>query len=195
MAEVDFERRLERLFADPLELPDAGAFADRVARRLDRGWTARRWLIGAAGGVGGVIGASQLMMANVFQRVTTAEDSARLLSSSLTHMAPRTAWMSAITSGGGVVWIAVAMAALMMGFVLTRVIGEILTAVALSPKRRLASARRMPSAALMSPPAVVGWRRARRLSKRCGAGRRTIGSPPLCGAPQISPESPIGRSV
>jgi hypothetical protein len=56
MAEVDFERRLERLFAEGPELADAGAFAERVERRLDAGWTARRWLIGAAGVVGGVIG-------------------------------------------------------------------------------------------------------------------------------------------
>src|SRR4051794_41817855 len=52
MAE-DFERRLERLFAEHPELPDAGGFAERVERRLDAGWTARRWLIGSGGGVGG----------------------------------------------------------------------------------------------------------------------------------------------
>jgi hypothetical protein len=125
MAELDFERRLERLFSDSQELPDAGAFAERVERRLDRGWTARRWLIGAAGGIGGVIGASQLMVSNVFQRMTTAEDSARVLSTSLTRLAPHTDWMATLTSGGGVVWIAVGMAVLMMGFVLSRVIGEI----------------------------------------------------------------------
>src|ERR671920_691714 len=72
MADVDFERRLERLFADFNELPDAGPFAERVERRLNTGWTARRWLIGAAGVIGGVIGASQLVMANVVQRVETA---------------------------------------------------------------------------------------------------------------------------
>jgi hypothetical protein len=33
--------------------------------------------------------------------------------------------MAAISSGGSVVWIAAAMAVVMMGFVLTRVIGEI----------------------------------------------------------------------
>src|SRR6478736_3572394 len=109
MAEVDFERRLERLFAEGPELADAGAFAERIERRLDAGWTARRWLIGAAGVVGGVVGASQLMMSNVVQRVETAEDSARLLSSGLTHMTPRADWMAAISSGGSVVWIATAM--------------------------------------------------------------------------------------
>jgi hypothetical protein len=125
MVEIEFERRLERLFAEAPELPDAGAFAERVERRLDAGWTARRWLIGAAGVVGGVIGASQLMLSNVFQRVETAGDSARLLSTSINHISTGTDWMAAVSSGGAVVWAAAAMAVVMMGFVLTRVIGEI----------------------------------------------------------------------
>ncbi|MET0274709.1 MAG: hypothetical protein ABW360_17115 [Phenylobacterium sp.] len=125
MAEVDFERRLERLFAEGREFPDADGFAERIERRLDRGWTARRWLIGAAGIAGGIIGASQLMVSNLFQRVETAEDSARILSSGLTQMAPRGEWMSALTGGGSTVWIASALAVVALGFVLTRVIEEI----------------------------------------------------------------------
>jgi len=125
MAELDFERRLERLFGEAPELADAGAFADRVERRLDAGWTARRWLIGAAGLVGGVIGASQLMVSNVFQRVETAEDSAKFLSSSFAHISTGADWMATISSGGTVVWAAAGLAVIMMGFVLTRVIGEI----------------------------------------------------------------------
>jgi hypothetical protein len=125
MAELDFERRLERLFADTPELADAGPFADRVERRLDAGWTARRWLIGAAGVIGGVIGASQLMVSNVFQRVETVGDSARLLSSSLNHMTTGADWVAAVSNGGTVVWAAAGLAVIMMGFVLTRVIGEI----------------------------------------------------------------------
>ena len=42
MAELDFERRLERLFAETPAYADDDAFAERVERRLDRGWTARR---------------------------------------------------------------------------------------------------------------------------------------------------------
>ena len=125
MAEVDFERRLERLFAEAPELPDAGSFAERVERRLNAGWTARRWLIGAAGVIGGVIGASQLMVSNLFQRVETAQDSARLLSTSFSHMSQGTDWLTAASSGGPTVWAAAALAVVMMGFVLTRVIGEI----------------------------------------------------------------------
>lgn len=125
MAELDFERRLERLFAELPELPDAAAFAERVERRLDAGWTARRWLIGAAGVVGGIIGASQLMMSNLFQRVETAEDSAHLFSSSFSHITTGADWVAQVSSGGAVVWGAAGLAVLMMGFVLTRVIGEI----------------------------------------------------------------------
>ena len=125
MAELDFERRLERLFSEAPELADAGSFAERVERRLDAGWTARRWLIGAAGVVGGVIGASQLMMSDVFQRVATAGDSARLISSSLNHVSSGADWVATVSSGGTVVWVAAGLAVIMMGFVLTRVIGEI----------------------------------------------------------------------
>ena len=124
MAEVDFERRLERLFAEVPELPDASAFAERLERRLNRGWTARRWLIGAAGVAGGLIGASQLLVSGVFQRVESAEVSARALSQSLTQTAPAQ-WISQLPSGGGVVWMAAGVAVVMMGFVLTRVIEEI----------------------------------------------------------------------
>ena len=125
MAEVEFERRLERLFAEAPELPDAGPFADRVERRLNAGWTARRWLIGAAGVVGGVIGASQLMVSNLFQRVESASDSARALTNGLNHLSISTDWVSMVSSGGATVWAAAALAVVMMGFVLTRVIGEI----------------------------------------------------------------------
>jgi hypothetical protein len=122
MAEIEFERRLERLFAEAPELPDAGAFADRVERRLNTGWTARRWLIGAAGGAGGVIGASQLIMSNLFQRAEAAGDSARVLQAGLTQIAPRADWVSGFASGGVVVWVASALAIVAMGFALSRVI-------------------------------------------------------------------------
>jgi hypothetical protein len=124
MAELDFERRLERLFAEGPELPDCAAFAERVERRLNRGWTARRWLIGSAGLVGGLIGATQLFATNLFQRVETAEQSARVLSAGLSRLTPSTDMVSALSGGFGV-WIAVGLAVLTMGFALTRVIEEI----------------------------------------------------------------------
>lgn len=124
MAEVDFERRLERLFADGPDFPDAQAFAQRIEGRLDRGWTARRWLLGAAGAAGGVIGASQLVMSNLFSQVESAEQSARALGQGIARVTPTTDMVSALSGGYGV-WIAVGVAVLTMGFVLARVIEEI----------------------------------------------------------------------
>ncbi len=123
MAEIEFERRLERLFADAPEMPDARAFAERVERRLDRGWTARRWLIGAAGLAGGVIGASQLLMANVFQRAEAAEQSARVLGQGLARVTPTSDMVSALSGGYGL-WAAGALAVVTMAFVLSRLIEE-----------------------------------------------------------------------
>jgi hypothetical protein len=125
MAEIDFERRLERLFMDAPAFADASAFAERLERRLDRGWRVRRGLIGAAGLAGGVVAASQLMVVNIGQRMQAAEDSARLLSSGLNQIAPPDSWMSLLSGGGAVVWVASGLAVLAMGFVLTRVIEEI----------------------------------------------------------------------
>ena len=124
MAEIDFERRLERLFGDAPDMGDAAAFAQRVEQRVDRGWTARRWLIGAAGLAGGVIGASQLMMSNIVQQVATAEHSARTLSAGLSRVTPTTDMVSALSGGYGV-WVAVGLAVVTMGFAVSRVIEEI----------------------------------------------------------------------
>ncbi|HEX7947922.1 MAG TPA: hypothetical protein VF495_24865 [Phenylobacterium sp.] len=124
MAELDFERRLERLFAEAPYMGDSTAFAERVEQRLDRGWTARRWLIGAAGGAGGIIGASQLLMSNIFERVQTAEQSAKALGAGLSRVTPTTDMVSALSGGYGV-WIAVGLAVITMGFAVSRVIEEI----------------------------------------------------------------------
>ena len=124
MVEVEFERRLERLFAEAPELPDGVAFAERIESKLTRGWTARRWLIGAAGLVGGVVGASQLMASNLFQRAEAAEQSARVLSQGLSRVTPGADMVSALSGGFGV-WIAVGLAVLTMGFAATRLIEEL----------------------------------------------------------------------
>jgi hypothetical protein len=124
MAELDFERGLERLFDQAPAFTDDEIFAARVERRLNRGWTARRWLIGAAGVAGGVIGASQLVVSSVFHRMAAVEGSARALSSGLPQTEPAQ-WISALPSGGLVVWIAIGVAVILIGFVFTRVIEEI----------------------------------------------------------------------
>jgi hypothetical protein len=124
MAELDFERRLERLFGEAPDMADAQAFSERVGRRLDRGWTARRWLIGAAGVAGGIIGASQLLMSDVFERVQTAGQSAKVLGEGLSRVTPSTDMVSALSGGYGL-WIAVGLAVVTLGFAVSRVIEEI----------------------------------------------------------------------
>lgn len=129
MDDIDFERRLERMFAEAAAPTaaedDAEAFAGQVFRRLDRGWNARTWLIGAAGVAGGVIGASQLVMGGLLQRLEAARESLGLLRSDIGGLPLRADWLDVASAGGGVVWVAVALAVVMLGFALTRVIEEI----------------------------------------------------------------------
>jgi hypothetical protein len=49
VVDSSFEFALERMFAETPARPDADFFAARVLERLDRGWTARRLLIGSMG--------------------------------------------------------------------------------------------------------------------------------------------------
>jgi hypothetical protein len=125
MAELDFERRLERLFAEPPAFPDEKAFAMSVERKLDRGWSIRRWTIGAAGMVGGVVGASQLIMSNFVQQLETASaGSTRLIESGMAQLAPRADLLSMLPAGSSMVWIAGGMAVLAFAFAVTRVLEE-----------------------------------------------------------------------
>ena len=125
MVELEFERRLERLFAEPPAFSDEKAFAVSVERKLNRGWNIRRWTIGAAGLAGGVTGASQLIMSNFVHQVESAsEGSTRLLQAGVQQLAPRSDLLAALPAGSSVVWIASGMAVLAIGFVVTRVFEE-----------------------------------------------------------------------
>lgn len=125
MAELEFERRLERLFNEPPTLAGEGAFAALVEQKLNRGWTLRRGIIGAAGLIGGVVGASQLIMSNFVEQVETAsKGSTRLIEVGMSQWAPRMEMLSALPAGSSVVWIAGGMAVLAIGFVVTRVLEE-----------------------------------------------------------------------
>ena len=68
MSDPSFDTRLERLFAQAPRVADPDGFTARVQARLDREWTLRRGLIGAAGLVGGVIAATQTVGAEMFSR-------------------------------------------------------------------------------------------------------------------------------
>lgn len=125
MAELDFERRLDRMFTEAPAFADEAAFAARVSERLDRGWRTRSWMIGTAGLAAGVIGVSQLVMGDVVKRVAAAGDSMAILRRGAANLQPRAEWLDAVSAGGGTVWIAAALAVVTLGFAVTRVIEEI----------------------------------------------------------------------
>jgi hypothetical protein len=125
VAEIEFERALEKMFSDTPDLADSEVFASRVAGRLDRGWATRRFLIGAAGVVGGVIGASQLIMSNLMGRAElTSLESTRVLTT-MKQIAPQADWLLSRPAGIETIWVAAALAVLAMGFAITRIIEEI----------------------------------------------------------------------
>lgn len=126
MAELEFERRLERMFAETPSFPDSDAFATTVEARLDRGWMMRRWMIGTAGVVGGVFGTSQLLVSNLIGRVEDVSDgSTKLIAASIAQVKPSLNILALMQSDMLWVWVAGGMAVVAMGFVLTRVIEEI----------------------------------------------------------------------
>ena len=123
MAETSFEFRLERMFAEAPARADADLFALRVLERLDRGWTARRLLIGAMGVLGGLIGGVELLGSGALgQLAALAGRSNDFLSQHVT---------SALTSSLGLyvdprlIWYAVALAVVAAGFGLARLVQEI----------------------------------------------------------------------
>lgn len=126
MAELEFERSLERLFAQPASFPDEVEFARRIEARLDQGWNLRRWLIGAAGVSGGIVGASQLIMSNFVHRVEDVSNgSSKLIEASVSQLKPGISLLGLVSTDWIIIWIASGLAIVATGFVLTRVIEEI----------------------------------------------------------------------
>ena len=125
MAEIDFERRLERMFGEAPAFPDDAAFAARVESRLDRGWNLRRGLIGIAGLAGGVVGGSQLILSNFVQQVEEASaGSSRIFQAGIAQARPGLDLFAMVQSDWTMVWVASALAVVALGFVLTRVMEE-----------------------------------------------------------------------
>lgn len=120
MSDPDFERRLERMFAQPSRLADGDAFAARFETRLARGWGVRRLLVGAAGALGGVIAATQLVSAELLGRLEGLSPSIETL--------PRLTMPQVLTGAGlesgamsqEVVWMTAAMLGLAAAFAATR---------------------------------------------------------------------------
>lgn len=120
MSDFEFERRLERMFAQPPRVDGGEAFAARVEARLERGWGMRRLFVGVAGAVGGVIAASQLIDAELLSRLQgVAPSTGRLLRTEL----PRS-WLSGgleqVALNGEVLWLTAGMLGLAIAFAATR---------------------------------------------------------------------------
>ncbi|HZZ35510.1 MAG TPA: hypothetical protein VFE03_07260 [Caulobacteraceae bacterium] len=126
MAEVVFERELERMFAEAPAFADADYFAFRVEQRMDRGWTARQMLIGGLGVVGGLIGAAQLLGSGLVSRMgALPEETGRLVTARLQDILPADFNTANLPLGGEAIWMSAALALVAIGLAITRAIREI----------------------------------------------------------------------
>jgi|HubBroStandDraft_1064217.scaffolds.fasta_scaffold35252_2 hypothetical protein len=118
-----FEFRLERMFAETPVMADADYFAVKALERLDRGWAARRLVIGVMGALGGLIGGFEILNTGALgQMATLAAHANDFMSKHAT---------GAITGEFGlyfdprVIWYAAALACVAAGLGLARLVREI----------------------------------------------------------------------
>ncbi len=125
MSDPSFEHQLGRLFAEPPALTGHAEFAAAVQGRLERGWAMRRVLIGAAGVVGGLLAAGQVVGANLVQRVAVAsqgaDSRAHNLAANLVTRGEATLHLQSLPLGGEVLWMVAGLAALGVALVAARV--------------------------------------------------------------------------
>jgi hypothetical protein len=125
MAELNFERELNRMFAEAAELGDANLFALRVDERLQRGWTVRRLMIGGLGIAGGVVGGAQLLGGGLVARLGDAtSQSGRLLTGKVIDLVQAAIMPQSLPPDVGMFWVAGAFAVAAVGFAVTRVMKE-----------------------------------------------------------------------
>lgn len=126
MAEASFEGRLERMFAETPAMRDADLFTLQVVDRLDRGWTARRLLIGVMGAAGGVIGSAQILGSGVIGHIQAlgAQSNAYLLRH-VVQAIPENILPAGVALNGQVIWMTLALAVVAAGLGVARGIREI----------------------------------------------------------------------
>jgi hypothetical protein len=125
MADLDFDMRLGRLFAEAPALPDSDAFAQRVESRLERNWTLRRVLIGAAGLGGGLIVAGQMMAPQISQRIETVSAApVTTVQRAIEAFTPHWKVFSYLPYSSELVWMAAGLAALGIAVMAKRSIEE-----------------------------------------------------------------------
>jgi len=126
MAELAFDALLDRLYGEAPAFADADRFARRVEERLDRGWTARRWVIGGLGLIGGLIGGGQILSSGLVGRLDELGNrSDRLISAGITDLLPLDFVPRGLPLDGEILWMAAALAAVAVGFAVTRAIREL----------------------------------------------------------------------
>ena len=126
MSELDFEMRLDRMFAEPPHFPDAELFARDVETRLERGWSLRRLFIGAAGGVAGLVGVGQFMGAGLFLKAAGSEVSAQAgaVGKAARDLLSASSSLGAFPVSPEVLWMTVGLGVLALGFAITRATQE-----------------------------------------------------------------------
>jgi hypothetical protein len=125
MAEIGFDALLDRMFTEVPAFADADTFARRVEERLDRGWTLRRLLIGGLGLIGGLIGGAQIVGSGVVARLgQIGARSDRVVSAVFSDLLPADFMPRGVPLNGEILWMAAALAAVAIGFALTRAIRE-----------------------------------------------------------------------
>jgi hypothetical protein len=120
MADPDFETRLIRMFADAPAFADADGFALRVQSRLDRDWTVRRLLIGAAGVGGGAIAVAQTVGAHFYDRVVDLSDASATAVSQSARTLSQLRLLTDLPLGGEVMWVGAGLALLAVVLMATR---------------------------------------------------------------------------
>jgi hypothetical protein len=126
MPDRTFEMELDRLFADHPAFADADLFALRVETNLERGWTFRQLLIGGLGLAGGLVGAAQLLGSGVLPRLNAlAAHYAPNVEVNWTDVAVSRVLPGGMEINGEILWMSAALAAVAIGFALTRAIREI----------------------------------------------------------------------
>jgi hypothetical protein len=126
MSDLDFETRLDRLFAEPPHFKDSEVFASLVESRLERGWSVRRLFIGAAGVVAGLVGVGQLMGAGLFLKAAGIEatEQADAVSKAFSQVVSASSNLGALPISPEVLWMTAALGVMALGFAITRATQE-----------------------------------------------------------------------
>src|SRR5580700_3264616 len=105
-----------RSVAETPTRPDADIFAARVLEKLDRGWTARRLLIGSMGALGGLVGAYQILGAGALQQLQTAATRSNdYVAQHISHDIAGAVAPAGFALSGQAIWMAAALALVAAG--------------------------------------------------------------------------------